>query len=279
MKSIAKLAVFFTISFIIISLLVLLVPLLNSSQIERSLPQPPFYENLSSLKPLVIPTLCLSLLLSFSFACIHKDLRGGLTPLCLFILAFAYTTGIEKFLNGKNINFSLEAKSIPLTTGTIAPTPEGPVVLIKEKEIYLSYIESFPKYPLIYNEGQLNLLSPFTKRSAPFFKDSFSSITEQLEIRLNEGFLPFALYLGAFLAFIMSLYGIFILTLWPALNVLLGASCFLGFLFCIPLLKGVSALLAQRLDRLFVDPLLFALPALVIFLFIKALLHKKRKSI
>jgi hypothetical protein len=275
-KSIARLVCFFVVSFAIVFLFAgifqLQIVLLKSVQALSVLPTLSFSEGVSAFQSVLPVALYLSLLLGLAYAGGQPHIRTAPVVICLFILASIYTIGISIGLDYiKNLpkTFTITGKSIPVESGTIVSTSEGPIVVFNNsenpEEETISYVQVFPQQEIEYHEGNLPTLSPFVDRFFSLLNGGFLSIAEQFEKRLHESLLSFTVYLSALLFLLLSLYGLFRISEWPAVNVCLGSGAFLGFLIFKPVLRRLDVFLVQ-VPSMFIEPILFTVLAFAIIL-------------
>jgi hypothetical protein len=258
--------------------------LVASAQALPGLPALSFSEGIALLQSVIPTALCLSLLLSLSYAGGQQHLRTAPALLCLFILASLYPLGMAKgldYLKALPVSLTLTGKGVPFTAGTILATPAGPVIIFNNpEEKTVSYVEAFPWQRLSYHEGSLPLLFPFADRSVSRLTEGFLSIRQQFEQRLRTDLLSAAVYNAALVLALISLYGVFKISAWPSVNVCLGAGAFGGFLIFNPILNKLSVFLTEKVPALFIEPLVLSLLAFTIILCTSVVhLFIKRKSV
>ena len=247
MKNLAKLALFFSLSFIIIFLAATGIRYL-SLRVEwvRNLPQTPetfFTIVISAANWAHSLAMYASILLTLSYAG-RRQYFAPLTVIFVMILSLGFNFGVS---------FALyHWKSVPPVqtsvkklgeNGLILSNAQGrdeiAVVLLKGTAEPLGpRVTAIPDRPLFFQEStaysNINLpLIPFGGDSPEFIKNLSTDIKlggEQLQKRFAEGYIPYLIYAGS-LVFLLSSLGLAIkFSVWPLANIFLGALAFRGIL-------------------------------------------------
>jgi hypothetical protein len=189
-------------------------------------------------------TLYVSVLLTLSYSA-RKAFSLPLSILCVFVLSCVFTAGLSLGLRHADASVVLPGTARPPVLG-------GPGLILTQGETAVVLLEgplnpegsrviAIPGRPLIYrktpagpvNAGVTLPSLPF-RVGRPYFITSlfidFSLAAGQFRDRLNEGFIPFGIYLGALCFLLSSLRFVVNLTSWPLANVFLGALVFRGIL-------------------------------------------------
>ncbi|MDR2633010.1 MAG: hypothetical protein LBC51_05220 [Treponema sp.] len=176
--------------------------------------------------------------------------------------------------------------------GLLLSMPDKAVVLLYDPQDPSSpQVLSLPGKPLVYlhtpQEGNSprRLAAPlvsFRTASPPFLQgilNDFASTAAQLQTRLNLGFVPFMIYIGALIVLLSSVRFICTLGAWPLANLCVRILVFRGvlaleaFLNTPRIQRDLLSLLGSRLPQSLLSPvllytlgLLFILSALILHL-------------
>jgi hypothetical protein len=247
-KSLARLAFFFSLSFMAVFLTASAIRYLHIwIDAARLIPAAPLdiFASLISAGQWALPvTLYTSVLLALSYSA-RKAFPLPLSILCVFVLACGFTAGLSLGLFRANT-----ALVLPWTAGP--PVLGGPGLILTQGETAVvlldgsakpegSRVIAVPGRPLIYQKTPVGPVNAgFTLPSVPFRTGSpyfitslfidFSLVAGRFRDRLNEGYIPFGIYLGALCLLLSSLRFVMDLTSWPLANVFLGALGFRGIL-------------------------------------------------
>jgi hypothetical protein len=249
MKNIARLALFFTISFIAIFILAAFVRFLHIRiDIIRSMPPRTgsLGEELLAAFRWALPTaLYFSLLFSLSYT-VRRRVFAPAAMLCLFILGsaacFSVTVGAESL--SRLAEYFAPPKSLG-NPGLILTQADNAIVLIRDPEdIWGPRVASIPGRPLLYQElprGPDN--KPLSLPPVSFRTDTvwilqsfiidFSLVSRELVKRFgssNGGVPSFAVYICTLVFLLVSLRFALNLSNWPLANLFLGALVFRGIL-------------------------------------------------
>ena len=300
MKKLARLVLFFSLSFIIMTVsvtgfrfLVLWV------QWMCSLPQ----ENMAVLPVLITAArwalsvaLYGSILFSLSYS-IRREVFAPIAMICLMILSLAFTFGISLSLEqlehiepiqqnagnlgGAGVILNQVNTSVVLLNGP--GDPRGPRVT------------AFTDKPLLYQAepaGPNNSVLPLPplplEIASPWFLKSiaidFRMSAEQLDASFSQGIIPFFIYAGALVFFLVSLGFIFRLSAWPLANLFFGIVVFrliLGmevFFNSPEMQETFSAFLANHLPVSLTVPLIFCVLGLLVTIYSVLVYLAKRRS-
>jgi hypothetical protein len=229
----------------------------------------------------------------------RRPLAAPLAMLCLFVLALAF---------GGGVSLGLERLGDMVPARDTARPPGGPgmllgrgdtsIVLLREPgEDRGPRVVAIPGRPLLYQEQPLGpnntvlSLPPVPFRSGgPWFLRSiavdFSLTARQFEARLKEGPLPFFMYTGALAFLLVSLGFILKFSNWPLANLFLGCLCFRGvlagetFLNSPETVELFGSFLGNRfpLPLTYTTPLIFCFFGLLINLYSFLVYLTKRRS-
>jgi hypothetical protein len=245
-KKLAKLALFFSLSFAVLFLAAAGIYFL-AVHVEwvRTVPRKPgtVLTSLVAAGHWALPLAVYgALLLSLSYAARGRVFAPP-AAVCLFALSlgfsFGASLGLEHWGHVPPANFSGKVLGEPgliLTNGMSGS--ETVIVLLKgPAEPGGPRVAAVPGRPLIYQEEAPAdiILPPIPfKNESPWFLKSIAIdlrlSAEQLEQRYNAGPLPFLVYAGALLFFLSSLGFILKLSAWPLANLFLGCLAFRGVL-------------------------------------------------
>jgi hypothetical protein len=310
MKNLARLILFFSLSF---AILLLFSAGLRFFQIRidgvRLLPVQPrmmltdFVTAARWALPLGIYA---SLLAGLSYAArLNAGLLGGrrrplaapLAMLCLFVLALAFGGGVSLGLERLGNMVPARDTARPLgEPGMLLTRGAASIVLLRAPdEDRGPRVVAIPGRPLLYQEQPLGpdnrILSlppvPF-RADGPWFLRSialdFSLSGRQLEARLGEGLLSFFSYAGALVFLLVSLGFILKFSNWPLANLFLGCLCFRGVLAAETFLNSpdmgelLDSFLGNRFPLTYTTPLIFCFFGLLVNLYSFLVYLAKRRS-
>jgi hypothetical protein len=232
-------------------------------------------------------TLYISVLLTLSYSA-RKSFSLPLSILCVFVLSCVFSAGL--FLGLFHVN------SVAVIPGkTEPPVLGGPGLILTQGETAVilldgplkpdgSRVIAVPDRPLIYQKTPMGPVNAgFTLPSVPFriggpyFITSlildFSLTAGQLRDRLNEGFIPFGIYLGTLCFLLSSLRFVMGLTSWPLANVFLGVLVFRGilaagtFLDSLEIQQFILLFLKADIPPIIITPIIFCALAVLIILY------------
>jgi hypothetical protein len=304
MKNVARLALFFTISFAAVFILAILVRFLRIRiDVIRSLPPQngQIGEELSSAFRWALPAaLHLSLLFSLSYT-VRRRIFAPLAMFCLFILGSAACLSLNAGVEGLSrlTNYFVPPKSLG-NPGLILTQADNAIVLIRDPaDPWGSRVVSIPGRPLIYQElprGPDN--KPIRLPPIPFRTGTewtlqsliidFSLAGGELIRRFSPSVpaRPGFHYCGALVFFLVSLRFILGLSNWPLANLFLGALVFRGILSMEVFLgapeteEALNTLLGDLIPPLYTAPLIFVfLGSLVCLYTFLSCLARRRDSL
>jgi hypothetical protein len=292
MKNIARLALFFSVFFIIAFALVGTLEYVRLVlDAAGAIPAGPpvrlgkFADALQKILPLI---LYLALLLSLSYSA-RRSVALPAALLSLFILAGGTALGLSLGLR------DLKTMDIPLQSGGGAKTLGGPGLILSRWDTVVALlgdpggsetarVVAIPGRPLIYQEepsGPNTAMAalppaPFRSEGSALMRgllvDS-ALVAEQFETRLDRGLLAFALYGGALILLLASLRFVLDLSSWPLANLFCGALAFRGILAFQTFVDSrivqnfIIAFFNNRIDGAVISPIIFAGLALLILLY------------
>ncbi|GHV24657.1 hypothetical protein AGMMS4952_00670 [Spirochaetia bacterium] len=296
MKNMARLVLFFSLSFIIIFTIAGTVSYLQLAlEAARTIPAGPpvklrqFVAVLQRILPL---TLYITILMGLSYTA-RRGIPLPAAIIGVFILAGGSVLGSTLgFLNLK----SMDSEAAPLVLsgverktlgdpGLILSQGDMVVVLLGDPEDAASpRVISFPERPLIYQElpvGPNNTIAALPP--APFrIEESYlmngiltdsALVSEQFGTRMNAGLIPFAIYTGALIFLLASLRFVMDLSSWPLANLFSGAMVFRGILAFQTFIDDsviqdfLLAFVNGRIEASFLSPIIFTGLAVLILLY------------
>jgi hypothetical protein len=229
----------------------------------------------------------IAILVTLSYS-VRKAFPVSLSMLCIFILACGFGTGVSLGLLRANSSMVLPGEVTPPALGgpgLILTQGETTVILMDEPSNPAgSRVIAIPGRPLIYQKkpagpaGGAFTLPPLPFRiGGPYFITDlfidFSLAARQFRDRLEQGLVPFGIYLGALCLLLSSLRFILELSSWPLCNIFLGALVFRGILTAETFLdsreiqKFIGSLLKNNVPQGFITPGIFCGAALLVILY------------
>jgi hypothetical protein len=289
MNNIARLALFFSIFFIIsfafagaFEWVRLAVETATTIPAGPSVKLGQFAEALWKVFP---STLYCAILMGLSYSA-RRRIAASAAMLSIFILAGGAALGLSLGLR----NLKTGNADTVLGSGGEPKTLGSPGLILSRWDVTTtllgdpgkgggSRVVSIPGRPLIYQEKPLG---PDT--AVALFRNERSALlrgllvdsalaAEQLETRLNRGLLPFALYGGALILLLSSLRFVLDLSSWPLANLFCGILVFRGILAFQTFVDSRSvqafivAFFDNRIDGAILSPIIFAGLALLILLY------------
>jgi hypothetical protein len=285
MKNVARLALFFTISFAAVFISAAFVRFLQIRiDVIRSMPPQDGHlgdELLGAFRWALSAALYISLLFSLSYAA-RRRIFSPAAMLCLFILGSAFSLGLT--LGAESFSRLARYFSTPRSLGypgLILTQAENAIVLIRDPaDPWGPRVASIPDQPLLYQEsprGPDN--KPIALPPIPFrtgtawilqsFIIDLSLASREAVNRFDrresgEGILPFLAYICALIFLLVSLRFALSLSNWPLANLFLGSLIFRGVLSMevflgVPEAEDVlNNLLGELISPLYTAPLIFA---------------------
>jgi hypothetical protein len=288
MNNIARLALFFSIFFIVsVALAGTLEYIRLAVDAATTIPAGPpvtlgqFIGALRNIFPLLLYG---AILTGLSYSA-RRLVAPFAAMLSIFILAGGAALGLSLGLR----NLETGSPDLPLSGPGETKTLGSPGLILSRWDVTTtllgdpgnsesSRVISIPGRPLIYQEkpsGPDNAVTLFRNGDSALTRgllvDS-ALAAEQFATRLNRGLLPFALYGGAIILLLSSLRFVLDLSSWPLANLFCGALVFRGILAFQTFIDSRSvqtfmgAFFDKRIDRAMLSPIVFAGLALLILL-------------
>jgi len=242
MKNFAKLAIFFSILFIVI-FLIAIVLMFFTSWIDLASVIPVESRGGSDVAEAAwkaIPgSLYFSVLLALSYT-VRRRMPIFPAIAGMVILAFVFSVGFSLGINRTEVIKTIFRPVAPIKAkpGLIVTQGENSIILIRESsDISGPRLVSIPGRPLIYQEvpiGPNNSILPIPaitfEDDTPWFIKSigidFNLSAKELESRSQTNLLSFAFYVFSLILLLSSLRPIMELSQWPLANIFTGALVF-----------------------------------------------------
>jgi len=303
-RKLAKLALFFSLSFTIILLIAAGMRLL-SFRLEwaRTLswqPEPILIELINAARWAVSFGLYGGILLSISY-CVRKKVFVPIAVLCIGLLAFAFTYGASFVLDNWE-NVSLENKPVQPLGGpglilTSSNRPTSTVIILLEgpDEQIGPRVVVNPDQPMQFFPGYSGAAPSSVSLPPVSFSDANPWLLESLliDIRLNAENLQqlykretslFLIYTGALIFILCSLSFIMKISAWPLANLFLGCLAFRGILALETFLNSpeiqntFDSFLQNRLPLVMAVPVIFCGIGTLVYLYSFLIFLVKRQS-
>jgi hypothetical protein len=316
MKNIARLTLFFSLTFIIILVLAGAFKYLQLAlDTVRTIPvSPPIGpgEFLSALQKIVPLILYISILTALSYTA-RRNMFMPAAIFCLFILAGGATLGVSLGLRHLKSENTLQ---LPLFSSNKSreglKTLGAPGLILSRGDTVMVVLGdpgnergpravSIPGRPLIYQELPSGPNNTIIALPPVPFRVEGSSLTggvlvdsalaaDQFETRLNEGLIPFAIYGGGLIFLLVSLRFVLGLSSWPLANLFSGALAFRGILGFQTFVDSrtiqdfILTFFDNRIDSSIISPAIFIILGLVVLLYtflvslVRAPYQKKRRG-
>jgi hypothetical protein len=287
MKNVAKLAVFFSISFILLFLFSAVFRFLALwIEAVRTMPVRHDYSGnfVLALGWAVPVALYVSVLLCHSYAAREK-IPVFLSIICTIVLSGVFilssSIGVKQF---RGVSFAMElAPSIRERQGLILSRNDTTMILLSENGLEGPRVLSFPDQDLLYQGESWGPVSAVLAPALPFGNETpwfihsifidFSLTARQLDMRFLEGLFPFLIYAGGLILLLGSFRSLLRLSAWPLANLFLGALIFRGILSLETFLNQqetqllISSFIGNRLPGAFITPLAFSCLGIFIILY------------
>jgi hypothetical protein len=289
MKNLAKLALFFSVSFVIAflcsALLHFLALWIDAARIVAEAGEQS--ANLITALARALPAaIYITILLALSYTARRKmPIPLSIIAIIAFsaIFTFGFSLGIRQI---EGLNFALESgASIRGRPGLILSRQNNAMVLLKESRDALGpRVVSLPGQQLFYQEtprGPNNTVLalpvlPF-RDEMPWFINSmlidFTLTSRKFDEAFKAGIIPFAIYAGALIFLLASLRFLLEASSWPLANLFLGAIAFRGILALGTFLNTneINTLLVsftgKRLPSSLITPLAFSALGILVILY------------
>ncbi len=245
-RGIARLIIFYTITFVVtllfLSLLQLVEVWIDAARHIPALPLAVLSEILRILSSSIHFALYVSILLTLSYS-VRRAIKAPVTILVLVIISAGLTIAAILGFQKIDTNHQNAAAHAPLTLGY-------PGLMLNQQDITMVLLEdpakpdgsrvvSIPGQPLIYQEEPvgpgrtiLPLPSAPFQRELPYFLKSimmdFSIMAKRYQALLAQGLVPLLLYTAVICLLLCSLRFLFTVSRWPLANLFLGALVFRG---------------------------------------------------
>jgi hypothetical protein len=302
-KNLARLALFFSLSFAILFLAATgLWYLAIRVEWVRTLPWQPetmLTELIAAGRRALSLALYGSLLLSLSYAARERffTLMSSLCVIALSLgISFGISLGLEHLGNVPPARDTVKVLGEPglILTNAIRHSETAIVLLEGPADLRGPRVAAIPGEPLIYqaepagpNNTILSLPPiPFQDETPWFLKSMAIDLrlsAGQLEGRFKAGITPFLIYAGALILLLSSLGCVLKLSAWPLANLFLGCLAFRGvlaletFLNSPEIQDAFEAFLEQRLPLSLSVPLIFCAAGVLVYLYsILVFLAKRR---
>jgi hypothetical protein len=289
MKNFAKLAIFFSILFIILFLFAIALMFFSYwIDMARAIPvDARGGEEIAEAAWKAIPAaLYFSILLAVSFAA-RRRMPVFPAVVSMIILAFVFSVGVSLGISRTGVLKTIFKPASPIQSkpGLIVSQGENHIILLRESsEISGPRLVFIPGRPLIYQEvpiGPNNTILPIPaitfEDDTPWFIKSigidFSLSARELESRFQTNFLSFAFYAFSLILLLSSLRPVMELSQWPLANIFTGALVFRLILALETLLntREINLLLGSFLGKYvssdFITPLVFCAAGTLILLY------------
>jgi hypothetical protein len=246
MKNLARLALSFTICFVVMFAAAALLNFLGLwVEAVKTLPFRPGISGgfIASGAKALPAALYITVLLSLSYT-VRRKMPASLSIIGIFVLAFGFTLGFTLVIGHlNNANLAPPAfKTLQGEPGLILSRADTSIILLKGSDTPAGpRIAVIPGQPLIYQETPLgpdntalSLPSLPFRTDKPWFISSiaidFDLVSREFAGRLGQGLFLFCIYAGALIFFLSSLRFLLELSQWPLANLFLGALAFRGIL-------------------------------------------------
>jgi hypothetical protein len=288
-RNIARLALFFSLCFVVLFLAAVIVRYLHiridAIRFLSPKPEQILQDLLNAIQWALPVAVYFSLLLSLSYSS-RRHISIILSIIFLVILAGAFSTGISLGTEGlTRIPPFQKAPKILGYPGLILNQADNVMVLLRgPAEPGGSRVVSLPDQPLIYQQvpiGPNNTIlslppAPFRASMAWFLQSltiDFSLTGRQFALRFSEGLISFLIYGGSLIFLLASLRFILDLSNWPLANLFLGALAYRGilaletFLNTEEIQEFLASFLGNHIPVPFITPMCFCALAVLICLY------------
>jgi len=289
MKNFAKLAIFFSILFIgIFAVAIVLMFFSSWIDLARVIPvESRTGEEVADAAWKAIPaSLYFSVLLALSYT-VRRRMRVFSAIFSTIILAFVFSVGVSLGINRTGVLRTIFKPVSPIQAkpGLIVSQGENSIILLRESsEISGPRVVSIPGRSLIYQKvpiGPNNSILPIPaitfEDSTPWFIESigidFSLSARELKSRFQTDLLYFVFYAFSLALLLSSMRPLMELSQWPLANIFTGALVFRLILAFETLLntREINVLLASFLGKYvssaFITPLIFCAISTLVLLY------------
>jgi len=185
----------------------------------------------------------LSIVITLSYAA-RKNYLAPMTALCVMILSMGYNFGISfalhhwKHVPPAQISGRPLGENGLLLSNSLNRNETAVILLNGSAEPLGPRVTAMPDRPLFFQESTVNAQAsfppiPFTDNSPWFIKSLAIDIrlnAEQIQKRFDAGYLHYLIYAGSLIFLLCSLGFIFKFSVWPLANLFLGILAFRGIL-------------------------------------------------
>lgn len=282
MKSLASLALFYIVSFVIILVLAGAVVLLGVWA-EAAVFFPPGKTAAGSaavLSPALPAALYLSLLAAAGYAAVRRAPYPAVLVL-LVVLAAALGTAASLGLSRLDGLVSFDMNVPSLSNGgnglllTVSPDPPVQAVLLRNGE---DRVLSLPEQPLLFERSPYRspLRLPFREERISFLRGisgDFNRSGAVLKGSFQAGMIPFAVYAASLSLFLVSLGCLVNISFWPLANLFFGALAFRGVLALETFLNSeetrliLASFAGPYIPEPLINPAIFTVCAVLILLY------------
>ena len=289
MKNLAKLVLFFSLTFTILLLAGILLGLLsNRVDLTRIVPVEaiPGEDAVKAAWKAFPAALYLAILLSLSYTA-RRKMPVPVTIVMVAILGAAFTLAVSLGMRRSEALQPVLKSVNPVRAGPglILSRSDNAMILLRESSFVRGpRVVSIPGRTLIYQEVPLGPNSSILSLPAlpfggevPWFIQSvgidFSLSARELETRLETDFISFAAYALSLILLLGSMRFILGLSQWPLANLFLGALIFRGVLALETFLNAreinalVGSFLKEQAPPSFITPLVFCTLSILILLY------------
>ncbi|MDR1803518.1 MAG: hypothetical protein LBQ94_07920 [Treponema sp.] len=288
MKSIVRMALFFSLTFLAFFVAAVLLTYVSSLiELARVIPAGARVEEAAKAFWIALPAaLYLSILITLSYSA-RKKMPIKVAILSIVVFACIFTVGFSLGIDrvGALEPIFKPVAAVEAEPGLILSQSGTRVVLLKESsEVLGPRLVSIPGEQFIYQEqpiGPYNTVLPLPALSfgneTPWFVRSIaidlSLSARELKNRLEDNYLHFAAYAFSLILLLSSLRFLVELSKWPLANMFLGALVFRGVLALETFLNTgeintlIGSFLGGRIPSTFVTPCAFAALAILIILY------------
>ena len=289
MKNLARLSLFFSLSFAIIFISAILLRFLSAwIDMMRVIPfeAKPGEDAAELAWRALSVSLYLAMLLGLSYSA-RRKIPVPLTIIWIIVMGMIFTVGVSLGIN-RAVAIRPVLKQVPSVQsapGLILSRSENSMILLREsREIRGPRVVSIPGQPLIYqevpigpNNTVINLPALAFGDEKPWFVRSlgidFSLSAGEMRGRLDAGFYPFAVYAFSLILLLGSLRFLVELSPWPLANIFLGALVFRLILTLEIFLNSreintlLGSYLAGRAPPSLITPLVFSALGVIVIVY------------
>ena len=246
MRKFAKLILLFSLTFIIIFILVTGLRFL-SLRVDWAKNLPPKPETTLTLMIAAAHwalslSLFASIILALNYA-VRKKCFALLSIICIIVLSFSFSFGISFVLDKWKQVPPSQSSALPLgadgliLSNTLSKNETAVILLKGMAQPYGPRVTAIPEHPLSYQQAvnaNLNLPSvPFADNTPWFLKSLAIDIrlnAEMFQQKFSQGILPYIIYTGSLIFLLCSLSYAVKFSVWPLANLFLCALVFRGIL-------------------------------------------------